>query len=529
MKYGRVDASLTELFSKSNRSKSGVESAHGVAASINDDCAQEILKELPAVGPVTYLPSLEIILAEMESDGFEFLVENPEVHAISDAELLHEHPEPMEINEQLSHTSRRYMRSDSKMFEDYEGKNITVGVMDSGVFREHECFGGRVSEQVNCVHGNHFDGDIDGHGTHVAGSIAGEEYGVASEASILDLRVFGYYFGRTSGATTASILQALDVCIQRDVDIVNMSLGGNSPSRVLDTAVDTAVQSGVIACIAAGNSGPRAQTINSPASAQMAIAVAATYGNGTVTDFSSRGPNPWYSWQKPDVAGFGSNVLSASRHGGSCVMSGTSMATPGVAGVIACLLEHESENPDSKVYVDALIREAGQPLGQSENSVGSGFVSLGNVESYLSTHQGMTHLKRRKGKETKPNFFTEKTIKCELCNSNRIVHRIFHRPDGTMRVRMSCIKHRNLDSNGKLVYDEVEMENWKHARITDKQFLQSLRLCGGCGKRGIVPISSEEIDLPENHHKHVAVKVGCLYCNSKGERRIPLSLHNNWR
>lgn len=526
MNRGRVDSHLRDIFTKTG--PSSAQSSHGVAASLSDGSAREILRELPAVGPVTYLSSLEVIVADVEKDGFEYLVDTPDVHALSDAEHLHEMPEPLDIEKKMSRTSRNVMRGDSEMFEGYEGKGITVAVLDSGIHREHDCFGGRVSEQISCVSGSTYDGDKDGHGTHVAGSIGGDEYGSATEASILDLRVFGYNFGRTTGASTATLLAALDLCIQKEVDIVNMSLGGGR-HRVLDTAVDTAVQSGMIACVAAGNSGPRSGSIESPSSAKLAISVAATHGNGTVTSFSSRGPNPWYSWQKPDVAAFGSNVLSASNYGGTCVMSGTSMATPSLAGIIACLLEYESENPDAKAYVEALIRESGQMRGQTVHEVGHGFVTLESVESYLSDDQGMTSLRGRKSKYTKPNFYNEKVVKCEKCSEHRVVHRIFLRPDGTMRIRMSCIKHRTFDKKGKLVFDEVQMENWKHARITNRQFLQSLRFCGGCGRRGLVPISSEEIDLPDGHHKHVAVKVGCLYCNAKGERRIPLSLHNNWQ
>jgi subtilisin family serine protease len=528
MNVGRIDPRLTMAFDESKKSASTVQSAHGVAASINDDVATEILKELPAVGPVTYLSELEVVLADIEKDGFDYLVENREVHAISDAELLHEPPMPMDVNEKYAKSSRSVMRGQTELFSDMEGRGITVGVMDSGVFREHECFGDRVSEQVNCVPNNHFDGDIDGHGTHVAGTIAGTNYGVASEASILDLRVFGYYFGRTSGATTSSLLQAMNVCIQQNVDIVNMSLGGDSPSRVLDGAVDTMVQSGVITCIAAGNSGPRSATINSPSSARLAISVAATDHEGYVTSFSSRGPNPWYSWQKPDLAGFGLNVLSASRHGGATVMSGTSMATPGVAGVLACLLEAEKDNNDSAMYVDALLRDSANPLGQTLNEVGHGFVSLPNIELYLNDENGLNALKKRKTKKVKKNFFKESVLKCELCNSQRIVHQISHRSDETLRVRMSCTKDRKKDSQGKPIYDEVVLENWKHTRITDKQYIQALRKCGGCGKLGLVPIESSNIELSEKHKPHSKVKVGCLYCGGKGERKIPTSLLKVW-
>ena len=75
-------------------------------------------------------------------------------------------------------------------------------------------------------------------------------------------------------------------------------------------------------------------------------------------------------------------------------MSGTSMATPSLAGIIACLLEYESENP-GKAYVEALIRESGQMLGQTVHDVGHGFVTLESVESYLSEGQGMTSLREQ--------------------------------------------------------------------------------------------------------------------------------------
>jgi hypothetical protein len=524
MSHGRVDQRLIDVFEQAKLSSSNVQSAHGVAASINGESAREILKELPSLGPVTYLSHLEVLITDIERDGFDYLMENPEVHALSDAELQHHLPEPLEANQQNRTTSRDIMRGDTHMFNEFEGKGVTVAVMDTGVFKGHECFGNRVIEQISCVHGDSFEGDLQGHGTHVAGSIAGESIGVASEASLLDLRVFG----SRRGASTSSILQALDVCISRKVDIVNMSLGSDYPSLVLDNAVDTAVQSGVIACLAAGNSGPRHSTIGSPASARWGLAVAATNMAGKVTSFSSRGPNPWYAWNKPDLAGFGLEVLSSSHRGGLCVMSGTSMAAPGVAGVIACLLEHQAEDPEAKAIVDALVREGGQTYGQSWNEVGGGLVTLSGLELYLSEQGGMQMLSKKKGKTIEPNFFKKTIIRCVKCGHDRIIHQISHRSDGTMRIRMSCIKDRTFDNNGHLVYDEILLENWKHTRISDKQYIQALRKCGGCGKNGLVPISSEPFLLKAKHHPHCSVKVGCLYCNGKGNREIPLQLEQLW-
>ena len=209
MNHGRIDPHLRELFSKIG--PSSVQSSHGVAASLSDDSAREILRELPAVGPVTYLSSLEVIVADVEKDGFEYLVDTPDVHAISDAEHLHELPEPLDIEKKMNRTSRDVMRGDSEMFDGYEGKGITVAVPIQEYTENTNALVVVLSEQISCVSGSTYDGDKDGHGTHVAGSIGGERFGSATEASIVDLRVFGYNFGRTTGASTATLLQALDL------------------------------------------------------------------------------------------------------------------------------------------------------------------------------------------------------------------------------------------------------------------------------------------------------------------------------
>lgn len=524
MNLQRVDERLLEVFSEIKKSTSEVQSSHGIAASINNEAAQELLKELPAVGAVSYLPELEVILADVERQGFDYLVENPEVHAISDAELNFDVPKPLDVDEQRYCNARDVVRGDAEIYSDYEGKGITVAIMDTGVFAQHECFGNRVVDQISCVSGSYSDGDVHGHGTHVAGTVAGENIGIASEASILDLRVFG----SRGGASTSSILRALDLCIQRDVDIVNMSLGSNYGSRVLDGAVDTAAQAGVLACVAAGNSGPYGSTINSPASAQFAIAVAANDANGKVAYFSSRGPNPWYTWPKPDVSSFGVDVLSASHRGGHCVMSGTSMATPAVAGVLACILEHQKENPDAKIYAESLIKDSAHANQQPFNDVGHGIVNMMNIETYLNTATGLEHLEKKKGKTTKKHFFKESILKCKTCPTERTLHKIVQRSDGTVRLNLSCRENQNVDEKGNIVFDEVILENWKHARIADKQYIQALRLCGGCGKRGLVPVASESIKLGKKHRPHTAVKVGCLYCNAKGERKVPTRLSNMW-
>jgi len=523
MSRARVDPELIKLFSAMKTSDSKTGSTRGVAASLHDDSARDILKELPAVGPATYLSSLEVLIADVDTDGFEYLVEHKDVHAISDGEALCKIPKPLEVEENSIFTSRELMRGDTELFSEMEGRGITVGVIDTGVFQTHSAFGGRVLEQVNCV-GDSLSGDTSGHGTHVAGSIAGEDIGVASEAEILDLRVFGQGYG----ASTSSILTALETSISRKVDVVNMSLGSTVRSVVLESAVDQVANEGIVVCVAAGNDGRHA-SINSPSSARGAICVAATDSNGKVASFSSKGPCSWHPWPKPDCAGFGVDVMSASDSGGNCVMSGTSMATPGIAGVVACLLEHQKENDEAGALVEWLLRNAGEPHGQTHEQVGIGFISLEGLDSYVGGAGGLEGMaQKKKSKKSPKNFFQETIVKCETCKNARIVHKVVHLSDNSVRINMSCVKCRKLDSEGNLELEEVILENWRHVRVTDKQFLSSLRLCGGCGKKGLVPVESEDIGLDSKYHPHSAVTVGCIHCGGKGMRKIPTRLADIW-
>jgi subtilisin family serine protease len=524
MKHGRIDPRLVEHFSAVKASSSDVQASHGVAASIHAEASQELLKELPAVGPITYLPQIEVLLAEVDLAGYQHLVEHQEVHAISDAELTFDVPAPLDAEQQSSYTTRQIVRADASTFSDHEGKGVTVAVMDTGVYAGHEDFNGRVIDQISCVEGSYQVGDVHGHGTHVAGSIGGATLGVASESSILDLRVFGPH----GGASTSSILRALDLCVQRNVDIVNMSIGSNYASRVLDAAVDATAQAGVLTCVAAGNSGPSAYTINSPASAQQSIAVAATLANGQVASFSSRGPNPWYAWAKPDIASYGVNVISASHRGGTCVMSGTSMATPAVAGVLACLIERFNEEPEARFIAESVLKEAGDPLGQSYDAVGRGYVTIPHIEAYLGGESTINIAGKRKKQNAGKNFFRESILLGGTCGEERILHQVLHRSDGAYKLRLSCRNQQKRDENGKIIYEEVLMEKWKHARVTQKQYIHAMRKCGRCGKRGLVPIESTTIEAKKKQHPHSSVIVGCLFCGAKGVRKIPEELAQAW-
>ena len=524
MNLQKIDPRLSKHFSAKKQGVRGTNSSRTIAALIDNDFSKEILGGLESIGPANYLTNLGILLCDVERNGFDYLLQERNVFAISDGELLFEIPDPKIVDSKAGNTSRELMRGDSPFFSEFEGKGTLVGVLDTGVEANHESFGNRVKEQVDCVYDS-LKGDLDGHGTHVAGSIAGESIGVASEAEILDLRVFG----RSPGASVSSILMALDHSIGRGVDIVNMSLGSAEPSYVLEDAVDQVVNNGIFVCAAAGNSGPRPGTINSPSSSRLALSVASTNSDYHVSTFSSRGPCAWHSWQKPNCAGFGEFVRSASHRGGYCTMSGTSMATPGVAGVIAVLLEQQRENEDKFATVDWLMRHGGISNGQHTRDIGSGFLSLEHLEQYINGTAGfkIQDVKKR-SRHLSKGFFTE-LLKCEKCKKQRNLHHLSHRSDDTVRLKLSCSTHRGKTQHKNIVFEDIVLERWQHIHIHDNQLIKAMRRCGMCSKNGVV-VTEPWKEIPQNQGdlSHSIGEVGCLFCKSNGRRIVPTRLAKLW-
>jgi serine protease AprX len=188
--------------------------------------------------------------------------------------------------------------------------------------------------------------DDNGHGSHCAGTIAGTTYGVAPEAQILAVKVLS---GSGSGSWQSVADGVQFVADYKDakgkrVDVASMSLGGGAPIQaVLRTAFDNAVKLGVIFAIAAGNSGPSAKTIGTPGDQKDIVSVGATDINDNIASFSSRGPVVAYgdSYIKPDISAPGVNITSCWKGSATAsnTISGTSMATPHVAGLMALIMQ----------------------------------------------------------------------------------------------------------------------------------------------------------------------------------------------
>ncbi len=190
----------------------------------------------------------------------------------------------------------------------------------------HSDFGGRARNGYDAVDGDNVAQDGNGHGTHVAGTVAGTSYGVAKKASIVGVRVLD----NNGSGTTAGVIEGVDWVAANAVlpAVANMSLGGGA-STTLDNAVRNAIAAGVTFAVAAGNESTTAT--GSPARVAEAITVGATTSTDARASYSNYGSNL-------DIFAPGSSITSAWNTSDSATntISGTSMATPHVAAPPRC-------------------------------------------------------------------------------------------------------------------------------------------------------------------------------------------------
>ncbi|CAM5526103.1 MULTISPECIES: S8 family peptidase [Streptomyces] len=222
-------------------------------------------------------------------------------------------------------------------YPDSAGTGVTAYVIDTGVRITHSQLTGRAVNGYDAVDGDTTAQDGNGHGTHVATTIAGSTYGVAKKAKIVAVRVLN----NSGSGTTAGVIAGIDWVTKNHSgpSVANMSLGGGV-STTLDTAVRNSIASGVTYAVAAGNSNANASSF-SPARVAEAITVGATtstdarasYSNyGSALDIFAPGSSITAGWHTSDTA---TNTIS-----------GTSMATPHVAGAAAVYLAgHPSATP----------------------------------------------------------------------------------------------------------------------------------------------------------------------------------------
>ncbi|WP_442817966.1 S8 family peptidase [Streptomyces sp. NBC_01224] len=243
----------------------------------------------------------------------------------------------------------------------YTGKGVKIAVLDTGVDATHPDLKGQILETKNFSTSSDTKDRV-GHGTHVSSIAAGtgaksggKFKGVAPDAKLIEGKVLDDDgFGDDSG-----ILAGMEWAVSQGADIINLSLGGGDTPEIdpLEAAVNKlSADKGVLFAIAAGNEGEAgAGTVGSPGSADAALTVGAVDDNDKLADFSSRGPRIGDSAIKPDVTAPGVDITAAAVPGslidqevgqkpaGYTTISGTSMATPHVAGAAALLKQQHPQ------------------------------------------------------------------------------------------------------------------------------------------------------------------------------------------
>lgn len=211
------------------------------------------------------------------------------------------------------------------------GQGVNAYIIDTGIRPTHQDFGGRAVAAYDVVGDGQNGNDCNGHGTHVAGTIGSATYGVAKNVNLYGVRVFGC----TGSGTVSGIISGVNWVTANRVNpaVVNMSIIVSSVSNSLNTAINNSINSGVTYVVASGNFN-RDACLFSPGSVTNAITVGATGNNDARATYSNFG-----SCVDIFAPGNGITSLGITSDTATAVKSGTSMASPMVAGAAALYLE----------------------------------------------------------------------------------------------------------------------------------------------------------------------------------------------
>jgi subtilisin len=312
---------------------------------------------------------LPVALVEMTEKEVKELAQHPDIVAIEeDAEVEAFQTVPWGVTRVQAPTAHS---------AGYSGAGIRVAILDTGIDARHEdlnVYGG-YSVFTDSANNNPYV-DVNGHGTHVAGTVAALNnnigvLGVAPGAQLYAVKVLN----NSGGGSYSGIAQGIEWSINNRMNIINMSLGGSAHSSILQQYCDLAYNRGILVVAAAGNSGNAAGTgdnVAYPARYSSVIAVAATDSNNNRASFSSTGPAVELS--APGVGIL--STLPGNRYG---TANGTSMASPHVAGVAA--LVWQAKPNLTNVDLRRLLNITALPLGNG-NHYGSGLVRAWNAITY---------------------------------------------------------------------------------------------------------------------------------------------------
>ena len=287
----------------------------------------------------------------------------------------------------------------------FTGRGVRVAVLDTGADFGHPDLAGRVAERADFITDDGDATDHNGHGTHVATTVAGSgaasggaRRGVAPDAQLL----VGKVLDDSGSGSDSQVISGMEWAAAR-ADVVSMSLGDSSAGAdgPLTQAVnDLTAATGALFVVAAGNDGPGFGTVASPGNAAAALTVGAVDGTDRIAEFSSRGPLTDARIAKPEVTAPGVNIVAGRAEGTTLgtpidahyvTLSGTSMATPHVAGEVALL---KQRHPDwTAARLKAAVVGATDPVpGADVFTAGAGRVDAARVLGDVTSKQPVVSL-----------------------------------------------------------------------------------------------------------------------------------------
>ncbi len=295
----------------------------------------------------TYDRALGGFAAKMNDRTLAAMIKDPRIDFIEQDQIMTANAVQSNATWGLDRIDESDLPLDSFYEFNFDGTGVDAYVIDTGIRASHNDFGGRVSAGFTAINDGRGTNDCNGHGTHVAGTVGSQTYGVAKNVNLIAVRVLGC----NGSGSNSGVIDGVNYVAQvaSGPSVANMSLGGGN-SAALDRAVENAIDQGITFVVAAGNDNANACS-GSPNRVGPALTVGATTSSDSRSSFSNFG-------SCVDLFAPGSSITStwSTSNSATNTISGTSMAAPHVAGVVALYLDQAPSA--SPAQVESVIESA---------------------------------------------------------------------------------------------------------------------------------------------------------------------------